>query len=120
MPGLIAPMSDPGLAQPMREELTRIGFQELRTPAEVDDVLGTTKDTMLVVVNSVCGCAARNARPAATRSEEHTSELQSPCISYAVFCLKKKYSRSPNTRPLAGLLRATSCFAVPCIRSLNN
>jgi len=48
----------------MREELTRIGFEELRTPAEVDQVLGTTNDTTLVVVNSVCGCAARNARPA--------------------------------------------------------
>src|SRR2546430_16514895 len=66
MPGLNLPMYDPRLVQPMREELTRIGFQELRTPAEVDEVLGTTKDTTLVVVNSVCGCAARNARPAAT------------------------------------------------------
>src|SRR5437016_1386330 len=71
MPGLNAPMYDPRLVQPMREELTRIGFQELRTPAEVDDVLGTTKDTMLVVVNSVCGCAARNARPAATLALQH-------------------------------------------------
>ena len=61
MPGLNRPMYDPRLVQPMREELIRIGFQELRTPAEVDDVLGTTTDTALVVVNSVCGCAARNA-----------------------------------------------------------
>ncbi len=59
-------MYDPRLVQPMREELTRIGFQELRTPAEVDGALGATRDTTLVVVNSVCGCAARNARPAAT------------------------------------------------------
>ncbi|PYP71236.1 MAG: BrxA/BrxB family bacilliredoxin [Gemmatimonadetes bacterium] len=57
-------MYDPQLVQPMREELTRIGFRELRTPDEVDAVLGATKDTTLVVVNSVCGCAARNARPA--------------------------------------------------------
>src|SRR3989449_10738820 len=71
MPGLNAPMYDPRLVQPMREELTRIGFQELRTPAEVDDLLGTTKDTTLVVVNSVCGCAARNARPAATLALQH-------------------------------------------------
>ncbi|HXL10953.1 MAG TPA: BrxA/BrxB family bacilliredoxin, partial [Gemmatimonadales bacterium] len=71
MPGLNAPMYDPRLVQPMREELTRIGFQELRTPAEVDDVLGTAKDTTLVVVNSVCGCAARNARPAATLALQH-------------------------------------------------
>jgi bacilliredoxin len=51
------------MVQPMREELTRIGFQELRTPAEVDSVLGKAQGTMLVVVNSICGCAAGKARP---------------------------------------------------------
>ena len=50
--------------QPMREELTRIGFQELRTAAEVDALLGNSKGTVLVVVNSICGCAAGRARPA--------------------------------------------------------
>jgi putative YphP/YqiW family bacilliredoxin len=55
----------------MREELTRIGFEELRTPAQVDEVMGTSKDTTLVVVNSVCGCAARNARPAAALAIQH-------------------------------------------------
>ncbi|MGE5744550.1 MAG: BrxA/BrxB family bacilliredoxin [Gemmatimonadota bacterium] len=55
----------------MREELTRIGFEELRTPEEVDRVLGTEKATTLVVVNSVCGCAARNARPAAAIALQH-------------------------------------------------
>lgn len=48
---------------PMRQELTRLGVEELRTAAEVDAVL-PTPGTTLVVVNSVCGCAARNARPA--------------------------------------------------------
>ncbi len=71
MTGLHVPMYDPRLVQPMREELTRIGFQELRTPDDVDAVLGTAKDTTLVVVNSVCGCAARNARPAATLAITH-------------------------------------------------
>jgi len=66
MAGLNVPLYDPRLVQPMREELTRIGFQELRTPREVDEVLGTTKDTTLVVVNPGCGCGARNRRPAAT------------------------------------------------------
>src|SRR5208337_2717905 len=50
--------------QPMREELTRIGFQELRTPEQVDSTLGNEKRTTLVVVNSICGCAAGKARPA--------------------------------------------------------
>src|SRR6058998_3976741 len=71
MAGRHVPMYDPQLVQPMREELTLIGFQELRTPDEVDAVLGATHDTTLVVVNSVCGCAARNARPAAALDIQH-------------------------------------------------
>lgn len=71
MAGINVPLYDPRLVQPMREELTRIGFQELRTPPDVDVALGTSKGVTLVVVNSVCGCAARNARPAATLALEH-------------------------------------------------
>src|SRR2546427_12913758 len=63
--------SDPRLVQPMRGELTRLGFRELRSPEEVDAALGTARDTTLVVVNSVCGCAARNARPAAALAIAH-------------------------------------------------
>jgi putative YphP/YqiW family bacilliredoxin len=51
------------LVQPMRSELTRIGFEELRTSIQVDEKL-PEKGTTLVVVNSICGCAARMARPA--------------------------------------------------------
>jgi len=65
-------MYDPRLVQPMREELTRIGFDELRTAADVDAVLGRETDPTLLVVNSVCGCAARNARPAAAMAIQHT------------------------------------------------
>lgn len=71
MRSLNTPMYDPRLVQPMREELTRIGFQELRTPEEVDAVLGDAPETTLVVVNSVCGCAARMARPAAALAIQH-------------------------------------------------
>jgi len=53
---------------PMREELTRIGFQELRTPEQVDSTLGNEKRTTLVVVNSICGCAAGKARPAIAKA----------------------------------------------------
>jgi putative YphP/YqiW family bacilliredoxin len=52
------------LVTPMRTDLTSAGFNELKTASEVDDVLKNTEDTVLVVVNSVCGCAAGNARPA--------------------------------------------------------
>ena len=52
------------LVKPMREDLTKVGFQELHTEAEVDAAM-IMKGTTLVVVNSVCGCAAANARPGA-------------------------------------------------------
>jgi putative YphP/YqiW family bacilliredoxin len=57
--------------QPMREELTRIGFQELRTAAEVDALLTKPSGTVLVVVNSICGCAAGRARPAVAMALEN-------------------------------------------------
>ena len=68
---LNVPMYDPELVRPMREELTRLGFEELRTPADVDAVLAAERVATLVVVNSVCGCAARNARPAAALAIQH-------------------------------------------------
>jgi putative YphP/YqiW family bacilliredoxin len=63
---------DPRLIQPMREEMTRIGAKELTTVPEVDAALGDPKGTMLVFVNSVCGCAAGNARPALTLALKHS------------------------------------------------
>jgi putative YphP/YqiW family bacilliredoxin len=52
----------------MRAELTRLGVEEMRTAAEVAAKLKDSKGTTLVVVNSVCGCAARNARPAVAKA----------------------------------------------------
>jgi putative YphP/YqiW family bacilliredoxin len=57
--------------RPMREELTRVGFLELRTPEDVDTALKQEKRTVLVVVNSICGCAAGKARPAVARALTH-------------------------------------------------
>lgn len=54
---------DPIAIQPFRDDLTRIGFRELQTVEEVDSVLTGTKGTNLLVINSVCGCAAGKARP---------------------------------------------------------
>ena len=51
------------LVAPMREDLVRLGFSELKTPADVDSVLGSETRSTLLVVNSVCGCAAGAARP---------------------------------------------------------
>ena len=64
------PMYDPGAVQPMRDELKRVGVRELLTPADVDAVL-KAKGTALVVVNSVCGCAAGGARPAVMLALQH-------------------------------------------------
>lgn len=59
------------MIQPMRDELTRIGIKELRTPEEVEQHLPNAKGTALVVVNSVCGCAAGQARPGVAKALEH-------------------------------------------------
>lgn len=57
------------LVKPMREDLVAAGFKECKTPSDVDSII-SQKGTTLVVVNSVCGCAARNARPAAKLAVE--------------------------------------------------
>jgi putative YphP/YqiW family bacilliredoxin len=64
-------MYDERIVTPMREELTSLGIQETKTAQEVDAVLGEKKGTVLVVVNSVCGCAAGNARPAVAMALEN-------------------------------------------------
>jgi len=69
-----APMYDERFVTPMREELTRLGVQELRTPDEVDAKLKDSKGTTLVVVNSICGCAARMARPAVAMALQHANK----------------------------------------------
>jgi putative YphP/YqiW family bacilliredoxin len=60
------------LIRPMRDELTRLGVDELKTAADVDAAL-SRPGTTLVVVNSVCGCAARNARPAVALALRHAN-----------------------------------------------
>jgi putative YphP/YqiW family bacilliredoxin len=69
-----APMYDERFVTPMRQELTQLGVEELRTPDEVDARLKDTKGTTLVVVNSICGCAARMARPAVAMALQHVSK----------------------------------------------
>ena len=64
-------MYDERFVTPMRQELTRLGIDELRTAQEVDARLKDAAGTTLVVVNSVCGCAARNARPAVATALQH-------------------------------------------------
>ncbi len=97
--------------QPMREELTRIGFRELRTPGDVDAVLGKSKGSVLVVVNSVCGCAAGRARPAVAYALSHTVR---PDILTTVFAgqdqeataqARSYFTGYPPSSPSIALLR---------------
>jgi putative YphP/YqiW family bacilliredoxin len=56
-------MYPPELVQPMKEDLTNVGFDQLVTPDDVDNVIKNEGESLLLVVNSVCGCAAGNMRP---------------------------------------------------------
>jgi len=60
------------LITPMREDLTRHGVIETRTPQDVDKILGPSSGTVMMIVNSVCGCAAGKARPGVVQSLKHS------------------------------------------------
>jgi putative YphP/YqiW family bacilliredoxin len=59
------------MIRPMREDLTRLGFEELKTPEAVDNTIQNSKGTLMVVVNSICGCAAGKARPGVALALQH-------------------------------------------------
>jgi putative YphP/YqiW family bacilliredoxin len=59
------------LIAPMRREMTAMGATELKTAADVDDIVKNTKGTLMIVVNSVCGCAAGKARPGIAQALQH-------------------------------------------------
>jgi len=95
---------------PMREELTRAGIKELRTPAEVDAAL-TGQGTAMVVVNSVCGCAAGRMRPAVRIALQHGTL---PEKLYSVFAgqdadatqqARSYFTGYPSSSPSIALLR---------------
>ena len=75
-------MSPEPLVAPMRQELTRLGVEELRSPDQVDAKL-PQPGTTLVVVNSVCGCAARNARPAVAEALRHPARPDAATTVFA-------------------------------------
>ncbi len=75
-------MYDERFIAPMRAELTELGVQELKSAADVDAALKNVPGTTMVVVNSMCGCAARNARPAVKSALEHSAR---PDKSVTVF-----------------------------------
>ena len=98
------------LIAPMREELTDVGFSELRTADDVDRALAET-GTTLVVVNSVCGCAAGKARPGIARAMQHGTR---PDHAVTVFAgadieaterARSYFTGYPPSSPSLGILR---------------
>ena len=96
---------------PMREELTRHGVIETRTPAEVDQLLVPDSGTVLMVVNSVCGCAAGSARPGVIQSLENDVRPEKVATVFAggdvaaVARVREILSDYPPSSPCATLFR---------------
>lgn len=95
---------------PMRQELTALGIRELRTPTDVDDA-AQTKGTVMIVVNSVCGCAAGKARPGIAMALRHAKK---PDVVGTVFAgadveatdqARALFAPYPPSSPAVGLLR---------------
>ena len=102
-------MYDPRMVQPMREEVTRLGVKELKTPAEVDAALSGAKGTSLVFVNSVCGCAAGNARPALKILMEKGPR---PDHAYTVFAGQDREATDKARAYFTGQPPSSPCFVL--------
>lgn len=105
------PMYPEIMVIPMREELTRLGIEELHTPEEVDRALKNRPGTSMVVVNSICGCAAGKMRPAVRMALENSTK---PERSYSVFAGQEKeatdrarsyFTGYPPSSPSIAILR---------------
>ena len=94
---------------PMREELTKAGAQELKTAAEVDAALADKSGTALVVVNSVCGCAAGKMRPGVRRALQSTSR---PDRVYTVFAGQDKEATERARQHFAGFPPSSPSLAL--------
>ena len=103
------PYPEPFIA-PMRAELTRLGVRELRTPEQVDEAVGST-GTVMIVVNSVCGCAAGKARPGIALALQNARR---PDLAATVFAggdveatdrARQYFAPYPPSSPSNGLLQ---------------
>ncbi len=96
---------------PMREDLTSVGFEELKTAEEVDNALSEKDSTVLIVINSVCGCAAGNARPgvkAAIQNDKHPDKLSTVFAGVDTEAVEKVRSYMlpyPSSSPSIGLFK---------------
>jgi putative YphP/YqiW family bacilliredoxin len=96
---------------PMREELTRLGVQELRTAADVDAAVTNTPGTLMIVVNSICGCAAGKARPGVALALNHRVRPDRVATVFAGADMEATdrargyFTGYPPSSPSMGLLR---------------
>lgn len=108
-----SPLYDPRAVQPMRDELLYVGFNELKTPEEVDNSLSINNDeTTFVFVNSVCGCAAGSARPGISLALQNNAIPDNIVTVFAgqdkdaVETVRTKYLSSfPPSSPSAALIK---------------
>jgi len=105
------PMYPEIMVIPMREELTRLGVEELLTPEDVDQALKNRPGTAMVIVNSICGCAAGRMRPAVRMALQNSVK---PDKAYSVFAGQEKeatdrarsyFTGYPPSSPSIGILR---------------
>jgi putative YphP/YqiW family bacilliredoxin len=105
------PMYPEIMVIPMREELTRLGVEELRTPEEVDQALKSRPGTAMVIVNSICGCAAGRMRPAVRMALQNSVR---PDHLFSVFAgqeteatdrARSYFTGYPPSSPSIGILR---------------
>lgn len=106
------PMYPELMVIPMREELTRLGVQEARTAEAVDDAVKNSKGTLMVIVNSICGCAAGKMRPAVRLALQQSPAK--PDQSITVFAgqdqeatarAREIFAGVPPSSPSIGLMR---------------
>ena len=99
------------LVAPMRQDLTRFGVDELRTAADVDDAVRHTPGTLMIVVNSVCGCAAGKARPGVALALQHPVRPDRVATVFAGADVEATdrargyFAGYPPSSPSVGLLR---------------
>lgn len=92
-------MYPPDLVKPMKQDLMEEGFRELVSPADVDKAINETPGTTLLVINSVCGCAAANARPAAKMAVKNTKRPDNLVTVFAGFDVEAVQQARKYTLP---------------------
>jgi putative YphP/YqiW family bacilliredoxin len=104
------PMYDQDAVQPMRDELIAVGFKELLTPQEVDDVIKVKDDkTVLVMINSVCGCAAGSARPGISSALQNN---KIPDKLFTVFAGQEREAVDRLRHYISGFPPSSPCVAL--------